>query len=376
MLARLVGIQLTTAMVILGIPPLTAALRDEFELSRAQAGLLMTAAFLGVVAASWSGGRIVNAVGVRRSMIGVCIGLGSAFALAGRAPSYALVLLALFVVGVFYSPVTPATNAGVVAWAPLEFRTRAMAIKQMGVTAGAAISAALIPVLVTHYGWRTATAILGAGVTVVGVVSAMWFFRPAEMRTMGRAAPLENRRRVIVLGVATLLLLFVQHSVSTHFILALQDRGVPLLTAGAALSLLQWAATGARYGWAWVADRFLGGNAALALLMLCCGSAAVLLAMTLFDGARWPALAAFLLGGTTQAGNGLMQVILSDAGGRTPASSTGLGMTVGFTGTVIGPPLFGLAADAWSYRWSWFLISLIALTAGIITWKAAPRVDH
>ena len=70
MLARLVGIQLTTAMVILGIPPLTAALRDEFGLSRAGAGLLMTAAFLGVVAASWSGGRIVNAVGVRRSMIG------------------------------------------------------------------------------------------------------------------------------------------------------------------------------------------------------------------------------------------------------------------------------------------------------------------
>lgn len=98
--------------------------------------------------------------------------------------------------------------------------------------------------------------------------------------------------------------------------------------------------------------------------------------MTLFDGARWPALAAVLLGGTTQAGNGLMQVVLSDAGGKAPASSTGLGMTIGFSGTVIGPPLFGLVADKWSYRWSWSLISLIALAAGLITWRAASRVDH
>lgn len=376
MLARLVGIQLTTAMVILGIPPLTAALRDEFGLSRAGAGLLMTAAFLGVVAASWSGGRIVNAVGVRRSMIGASLGLGGSFALTGRASSYVLVLLALFVVGVFYSPVTPATNAGVVAWASPRFRTRAMAIKQMGVTAGAAISAALIPFLITRYGWRSATTIVGTGVAIVGVASAMKFRRPAGVRTTGRAPRLENRPMVVVLGIATLLLLFVQHSVSTHFILALQDEGMSLIAAGAALSLLQWSATGARYGWAWVADRFLGGNASLALFILCFGSAAVLTAMTVFDGTRWPALAAFLLGATTQAGNGLIQVVLSDAGGPAPASSTGLGMTIGFSGTVIGPPLFGLLADVWTYRWSWFVLSAIALTAGAMTWRVAPRVDH
>lgn len=125
-----------------------------------------------------------------------------------------------------------------------------------------------------------------------------------------------------------------------------------------------------------MADRFLGGNASLALLILCGGSAAVLTAMTIFDGARWPALAALLLGATTQAGNGLIQIVLSDAGGAAPASSTGLGMTIGFSGTVIGPPLFRLLADAWTYRWSWFVLSGVALTAGAMTWRAAPHIDH
>ncbi|MQB02522.1 MAG: MFS transporter, partial [Actinobacteria bacterium] len=171
-------------------------------------------------------GRLVNAVGVRRSMIWACVGLGASLALTGLASSYVVLLLALFVVGLFYSPVTPATNVGVVAWASLAFRTRAMAIKQMGVTAGAAISAALIPPLIVLFGWRTAVAVVGGIVIVAGVTSAAWFRRPEASRTLGRAGPLENRPLVITLGVATLLLLFVQHCVAAHYILALQDEGV------------------------------------------------------------------------------------------------------------------------------------------------------
>ena len=370
MLARLVGIQLTAAMIILGIPALTPALRDEFSLSRAGAGLLMTAAFLGVVAGSWPAGRIVNAVGVRRSMMAASMGLGASLALLGVATVYAVALIVLFVVGVFYSPVTPATNAGVVAWAPSGFRTRSMAIKQMGVTAGASLSAALIPVLVTTFGWRTAVTIVGTLVAALGLASANWFRRPPEVRAAATPGVLENRPLVVTLGAATFLLLFVQHCVSTHFILALQDRGVALVVAGGALSLLQLSATGARYGWAWVADRLLRGDASRGVLILCCGSALVLIAMTLLDGTRWPAAAALLLGGTTQAGNGLMQLVLADSGGSAPASSTGLGMSIGFSGTVFGPPIFGFLADRWTYRPSWAALAVVALGAGVITWRA------
>jgi MFS family permease len=376
MLARLVGIQLTTAMVILGIPAVTPALREEFALSRAGAGLLMTAAFLGVVAGSWPAGRAVDAIGVRRSMLVASVGVGFFLALLGVAPSYAAVLVVLFVIGLFYSPVTPATNVGVVAWASSGFRTRGMAIKQMGVSAGAAISAALIPLLTTWFGWRIAVVFVGVLVAVAGVLSANWFRRPPEVRASARRGRLENRPLVVSLGVATLLLLLVQHSVSTHYILALQDRGVALVAAGGALSLLQVSATGARYGWAWISDRPLRGNTPLAVLMSCFASAAVLSGMTLFDGTQAPAVAAIFLGLTTQAANGLMQLILSDSGGAAPASSTGLGMSIGFSGTVIGPPVFGLLADAWTYRSSWILLAAVSLTAGVITWRASRAISH
>ena len=371
MLARLLGIQLTTAMVVLGIPALAPALREEFGLSRGGAGLLTTATFLGVVAASWPAGRVVNLVGVRRSMIWASAGLGVALALTGLSPTYVVLLAALFVVGLFYSPVTPATNAGVVAWASSGFRTRAMAIKQMGVTAGAAVSAALIPLLTARFGWRAAAALVGAIVILAGVGTAWRFERPQGARTFGRSSPLENRALVVGLGVAALMLLAVQHCVSTHYILALQDADVGLVAAGAALSLLQLSATGARFGWAWVADRLLGGNASLALLVLCACSAAALAGMTLLGGARWPAAAAVILGVTTQAGNGLIQIVLADAGKAAPASSTGLGMALGFSGTVIGPPLFGFLADAWTYRSSWIALSAVALASGLIAWTAS-----
>ena len=376
MLARLVGIQLTTAMIILGIPAVTPALREEFALSRAGAGLLMTAAFLGVVGGSWPAGRAVDAIGVRRSMLAASVGLGGSLALLGVAPSYAGVLLVLFVVGLFYSPVTPATNVGVVAWAPSGFRTRGMAIKQMGVSAGAAISAALIPLLTTWFGWRIAVVFVGVLVSVAGVLSANWFRRPPEVRASARRGGLENRPLVVSLGIATLLLLLVQHSVSTHFILALQDRGVALVAAGAALSLLQVSATGARYGWAWISDGPLRGNTPLAMLITCFASAAVLTGMTVFDGTQAPAVAAVFLGLTTQAANGLMQLILSDSGGGAPASSTGLGMSIGFSGTVIGPPVFGFLADAWTYRFSWIVLAAVSLSAGVITWRASRAISH
>jgi MFS transporter, ACS family, hexuronate transporter len=376
MLARLVGIQLTAAMVILGIPAVTPALREEFTLSRAGAGLLMTAAFLGVVAGSWPAGRAVDAIGVRRAMLMASGGLGVSLAILGVAPSYAAVLVVLFVVGLFYSPVTPATNVGVVAWAPSGFRTRGMAIKQMGVSAGAAISAALIPLLTAGFGWRIAVVFVGVLVAVAGVLSAQWFRRPAEARALARRGRLENRPLVVSLGVATLLLLLVQHSVSTHYILALQDRGVALVAAGGALSLLQVSATGARYGWAWISDRRLRGNTPLAVLISCFASAVVLSGMTLFDGTHAPAVAAVFLGLTTQAANGLMQLILSDSGGGAPASSTGLGMSIGFSGTVIGPPLFGFLADTWTYRSSWIVLAAVSLGAGVITWRASRAISH
>ena len=249
-----------------------------------------------------------------------------------------------------------------------------MAIKQMGVTAGAAIAAALIPLLVTRFGWRPSAGIVGAIVVIVGVGSASRFRRPAEARTSGRMGPLENRPLVVTLGIATFLLLFVQHCVATHYILALQDEGVALVAAGAALSLLQISATAGRFGWGWLADKLLKGNVPLALLVLSLFSASVLAAMTLLGAMGSPTGAAVLLGATTQAGNGLMQLVLADAGGAAPASSTGLGMALGFSGTVVGPPLFGFLADAWTYRSSWIVLSALALAAGVITWIASHRM--
>lgn len=375
MLARLVGIQVAAAVIVLGIPALNPALRDEFSLTRGGAGLTVTAVFLGVVVGSWSGGRLVEAIGVRRSMLLATAGLGGGFALVGTSWSFPSALAILFLVGLFYSPVTPATNVGVVAWASPGFRTRSMAIKQMGVTAGASISAALIPALTAAYGWRTAALVVGVLVVLAGAASAHWFRRPEAAQAPPSSGGLENRPVVVAVGFGALLLLFVQHCVSTHYILALQDDGLGLIAAGASLSLLQASATGARFGWAWVADRWLRGDAALGVLVLNIASAAVLSAMTLFEGTGAPVLAALFLGATTQAGNGLMQVVLADSGGSSPATSTGLGMALGFTGTVIGPPLFGLLSDAVSYSSAWIFLALVALACGILTWRAARAID-
>ena len=80
MIASLVGVQMATAMAILGVMPLAPVYRDVFSLSRAQTGLLMTALFLGVVVASWASGRVTDRIGAKSVMLGAVLTVGTSFA--------------------------------------------------------------------------------------------------------------------------------------------------------------------------------------------------------------------------------------------------------------------------------------------------------
>lgn len=369
MVARIVTVQLLAATVMLGVTALGPSLREEFGLSRASTGSLVTAAFLGVVVASWPAGRATDRWGTRTGLMVSCVGLGAGFAALALAPGFTAVLAILSVVGLFYALITPGTNAAVIAWAAAPFRTRSMALKQMGVSAGAAASAVLIPLLGDRFGWRVAVIVVGGAVAVLGIVVAGGVRVPVAGHERGRAgAP---SRHVIALGIVSLLLLVVQYSVSIHFILAVHEAGLTLVASGGVLGLLQVAATAGRYGWAWIADRFMGGDAGGALTISAMTSCVVMAIMSPLGLIETPVLAAVLLGVTSQASNGLLQVVLADAGGSRPGTSSGVGMALGFCGAVVGPPLFGFAADRWGYEDSWILLAIVSLAAAVLARRSS-----
>ncbi|MFD0201869.1 MULTISPECIES: MFS transporter [Saccharothrix] len=141
----------TNAAVFLGLPAITPQLRAHFGLSLPQVGMLLGAVNLGTMltlvlwgaAADRRGERLVMAVG----------GFGAAGCLAPAAFDGPVVAgLALVGVGMFGASVNAASGRAVLPWFPAQRRGLAMGIRQTATPLGAALAAAVLPVIALRAG--------------------------------------------------------------------------------------------------------------------------------------------------------------------------------------------------------------------------------
>lgn len=150
-----------SALSVLSVAPLSPFLLEAFHLSRAQVGFLLPAIYLGGVVMSLPAGWLTDRLGVRLTLLlgqgltGVMIGVA---ALSQEFPTF---LGFLFLGGLGWSVLNPATGKAVVEWFPARERGLAMGIKQTGLTLGG-IAGALLPPL-----WRSLWA-GGGGLAALG----------------------------------------------------------------------------------------------------------------------------------------------------------------------------------------------------------------
>ncbi len=158
---------------VTGLPVLAPALRDKFDLSLGEVGLLLAAAWIGSTATLLPWGLAADKFGER---LVLALGLGgSAVCLVGAAyaSSFALLLVLLGLAGASGASVNSASGRAVMQWFGEHERGLALGIRQTAIPLGGLVGALAVPAILDAGGTRAAFLFLGACSAAGAVIGAV-----------------------------------------------------------------------------------------------------------------------------------------------------------------------------------------------------------
>ncbi len=337
----------------------------ELGVSPTVLGLTTTVGFATATVLSPVGGRVVDRVGPRRCLVALLAVSALALALIGAAPGTGFLLAAVALGGLPQALANPATNKAILAVVPPARRGSVTGTKQSGVQLGAFAAGLPLAALAGLAGWRAAVW-TAAG---AAVVAAVWAARvlPGDPPAKSTPAAWVPRGMIAWLMVFSLLLGCGIASVNTYLALyGVQRLGLGPTAAGALVAVLGVAGIAGRVGWSKVAGRpgwsvwlpgLLAAGAVGAALLLAVSSYAPLLA--------WAAAVA--VGVFAVAANAVSMVLVMQRAAPGRAGQDSALVSAGFfAGFAIGPPLFGLLAEAGQYGAGWGLVAGESAGAGAV----------
>ncbi len=327
---------------------LAADLIDEFEVTRAQIGLLVTATALVGALLSPYFGKVTDSIGpvksVRRALL-----IGAAtLTLVAFAPSYLVLIAAALATGISNGWGNPSTNSLIVDNVPTGARGVVTGIKQSGVQMGTFLGGVLLPVFTALWNWRIAVALF-VSIPLLGFFGMLGrsdsHHREVDIGQTPAPIPASVRWTALyglLAGLATwaifgFLPLFAE-----------EDQLWSGQAAGSLLAAIGVLGIVARISWPHVAERRVGHGATLRILAWLSALSAALLTLAALDAApSWILVpAAVLMGFGTIAWNAVGMVAVMDF-----APDGGVGKATGFVllgfllGVAAGAPVMGLSVD-------------------------------
>lgn len=333
---------------------LTGALAVQMraDLGFDESGLGLTvAAFFGTSSLlSTPGGRAAERLGAAASTrLAAAAGGVSLLLIAVAARSLPLLLGCLVVAGAANGLAQPATNLLIAHRIPPERLGLAFGVKQSAIPMSTVLGGLAVPLVALTVGWRWA--FVGAGLlSLVLAWSDPGASGDAVVRRGARRGEDDTRLGALVLlGAGAALGAAAAGTLGSFLVSAAVDAGIDEGPAGllafacAACGIATRVALGAR------ADRRGRGHLAVTSMLMAVGSVTYLAI-----GSGEPA--AIVAGGllaycTAWAWPGLMNLSVVRANPGAPGAATGITQTGTYVGAVVGPLLFGVAADVWGYGW-------------------------
>ena len=343
--------QASFSMTSVALPALGPALRDDYQLSLRQTGVVLAGISIGMLLTLLPWGLLADRLDERWVIAAGLAGAAVALAGAAQTRSFPAVTLVLIVAGALGASVNAASGRAVMSWFPASELGLALGIRQTAVPIGGAAGAALLPVLASAGSTRVAFYALG-GSCVAGAALAAVFIRgsaPGDEAVTIVGKPLRDRR-LWLLSCGTALFLTSQIGITGFVVLFLHEhRHVSTHAAAALLAGINVLAIAARIGSGRISDRVGNRLTPLRVIGLACGAATMVVASAT-DGPLWLLVPAFVIAGTlSMSWNALGYAAAAEAvgSGRT-------GAALGFQQTVLGvvvaaaPPLFAaVAASSW-----------------------------
>jgi len=351
----------------------TPFFRDAFGLSRFSVGLVVTTLTLGYAVFLIPLGALTDRFGERLTLTLGLVGLAAGALLVAGAPTYALLLAAVFVLGSMYGTAIPGTNKAVFDNIDPGHQNLAMGIKQVGVTGGSGISALLVTGLAGVLFWQ-AGFLVAAG---VGSAVAVGFYLAYSNESSGRAdgypdfrALLANRSYV-ALTTAGLFLGAALFTTTGYTVLYVEESiGASVAFGGVVLALVQAFGSVGRVLTGWLSDVLPGEprvRIGLVLIAQSLGSAAMFVVVAATTAERGAAIAFSVLGFFVLGYTGVYYSVMAtlvradEMGGATAGGQLAL-----TSGALVAPPAFGYLADAADYRVAWLFLAAIVTIAAVL----------
>jgi sugar phosphate permease len=378
MLAAAVLAQFGSSVVEQGLPTLTGFVKQDLGLSAAAAGLVASSINIGRAAGAFRAGRAADDFGERRVLVvgGICAGLLTVIAV--TLPLVALIP-GLIVTGVFVSAATPAGGKFVLRAFPVTHRAFALGVRQTGTPLGGIAAAVMLPLLASHWGWRTALAVAGvfaalAALSVLPIGGAAAEFD--ELRTKAPKPTTTFRaflreRDIVLLSLWAATMVSAQYALVAFVALDASQRAhVSLAKAALLVAIAQGGGVIGRLGWGLISDRVLAGARKPVLIGLTAVAAGVALTLTVTPEhlGYWTygVIAAF--GGLSMIGwQGMWMTALAErAGAERAGAATGFSLTFVTIASAGAPPFYGLIHDvAGTFRASWGVLALLIIVSAV-----------
>jgi sugar phosphate permease len=335
---------------------LAPALRDRYELTLGETGLLIASSLLGSTVSLIPWGILADRVGERPVLAVGLGGCGAALLAAGSVERFWHLLALLSVAGCAGASVQSASGRAVMHWFVPSRRGLALGIRQTAIPIGGFAASLVVPHLGPGWGFRT----LGIFCLVAAAAGATLLREgPIAGAELGVGAVALRDRRIWVLSGASALILWPQMCLVGFMVLFLHDRrGVATGYAAAALAAVQLLGIGARIGaGAW-------SDVLRSRLVPLCRIAVALTALTALTAALVRAPLSVLLpvlvltGGLAMSWNGLAFTAVAELAGTRAGAAIGLQQTVINSAAAAVPPLFGVLVGAGGWAVGFALVAL------------------
>jgi sugar phosphate permease len=354
--------------LFIGPAVLAPAIRDEFDASLSEVGVLLASLWVGSILTLLLWGLLADRLG-ERVVLGTGLGAcGVLAASAGWAGDFWVLLGLLFLASAAGASVNAASGRAVMQWFEPEERGLALGIRQTAIPLGVGICAVVLPSVESAAGLEAAFAFLG-GLCLAAALVALAVVREAPVRDSeleGDAIPWTLRdSRLWTLSIGSGLYLGAQIPLMSFAVLFLHDvHGLSAARAGVVLAIFQAGAVVTRIGAGRLSDRL--GNRLRPLRWIGLASAAGLLATALLAQSRISLVITVIVvaGAVSMAWNGLSLTVAAELAGRARS-----GAAIGFQQTTLGvigvlvPVLFANLVEATSWRTA-FALSAVGPLAG------------
>ena len=343
---------------------LAPALRDEYDLTLTEVGVLLAAEWVGLTLAMIPWGFAVDRYGERWTLtsgLGVC---AACLAGAAFAPTFGVLLVLLGVAGIAGGSVQSGSGSAVMRWFDASQRGLALGVRQTAVPVGGLVAALVLPALPgPREGLLFLAALVLAG-AFAGAVVLRTGPPQEELDVADVEWTLRDRRLWIVCGSGALYVT-AQVVLMGFLVLFLHDeRGWSEGAAAGVFALAQVLAAALRIGigrWSDVVGtrvrplRFVGGAVA----------AAVALLAFVTPGGDWIVVPALVLATCLSMGwNGLSFTIAAEIGGRRSGAAIGFQQTAR-SGAGVAAPLVFAATVSWSSWRTAFALAALFPLAGV-----------